>query len=103
MRGMADITGAAAGLEFGVYLPQVSLSFEQMLGRALECERLGYDALWLYDHLYAPGVPGQPSLEAWTLATALLARTEYVRTWLLGAAQCQCPSLNDCPLFDEAS
>jgi DNA-binding transcriptional MerR regulator len=34
---------------------------------------------------------------------ALLARTEYVRTWLQGAAQCQCPSLNDCPLFDGAS
>jgi MerR family transcriptional regulator, redox-sensitive transcriptional activator SoxR len=34
---------------------------------------------------------------------ALLARAEYVRTWLLGAAQCQCPSLNDCPLFDGSS
>lgn len=79
MRGMADITGAAAGLEFGVYLPQVSLSFEQMLGRALECERLGYDALWLYDHLYAPGLPGAGSLEPWTLATALLARTSRLR------------------------
>jgi len=76
---MSGITGAAAGLEFGVYLPQVSLSFEQMLGRALECERLGYDALWLYDHLYAPGLPGVPSLEPWTLATALLARTSRLR------------------------
>lgn len=34
---------------------------------------------------------------------ALLARTEFVRTWLLVAARCQCPSLNDCPLFDDAS
>jgi alkanesulfonate monooxygenase SsuD/methylene tetrahydromethanopterin reductase-like flavin-dependent oxidoreductase (luciferase family) len=76
---MSGITGAAAGLEFGVYLPQVNLSFEQVLGRALQCERLGFDALWLYDHLYAPGVPGAPSLEPWTLATALLARTSRLR------------------------
>ncbi|HUN35351.1 MAG TPA: LLM class flavin-dependent oxidoreductase [Trebonia sp.] len=76
---MADMTGTTAGLEFGVYLPQVSLTFEQMLGRALECERLGYDALWLYDHLYAPGLPSVPSLEPWTLATALLARTSRLR------------------------
>jgi alkanesulfonate monooxygenase SsuD/methylene tetrahydromethanopterin reductase-like flavin-dependent oxidoreductase (luciferase family) len=76
---MADITGAADGLEFGIYLPQASLGFEQMLGRALECERLGYDALWLYDHLYAPTLPGVPSLEPWTLATALLARTSRLR------------------------
>jgi F420-dependent oxidoreductase-like protein len=70
---------AAAGIELGIYLPQVALSFEQVLGRALECERLGFDALWLYDHLYSPGQPDRPSLEAWTLATALLARTSRLR------------------------
>jgi alkanesulfonate monooxygenase SsuD/methylene tetrahydromethanopterin reductase-like flavin-dependent oxidoreductase (luciferase family) len=67
------------GPQFGIYLPQVALGFGHMLDRALELERLGYDGLWLYDHLYAPGVPGQPSLEAWTLATALLARTSRLR------------------------
>ena len=69
----------AAGIEFGIYLPQVAMSFEQVLDRALECERLGFDALWLYDHLYSPGQPDKPSLEAWTLATALLARTSRLR------------------------
>jgi alkanesulfonate monooxygenase SsuD/methylene tetrahydromethanopterin reductase-like flavin-dependent oxidoreductase (luciferase family) len=70
---------AAAGIEFGIYLPQVALSFGQVLDPALECERLGFDALWLYDHLYSPGQPDKPSLEAWTLATALLARTSRLR------------------------
>jgi F420-dependent oxidoreductase-like protein len=70
---------AAAGIEFGIYLPQVAMSFEQVLDRALECERLGFDALWLYDHFYSPGQPDKPSLEAWTLATALLARTSRLR------------------------
>jgi MerR family redox-sensitive transcriptional activator SoxR len=33
--------------------------------------------------------------------TALLARTEVVRGWLESAARCECPSLDDCPLFDD--
>ena len=55
------------------------MGFGQVLDRALEGERLGFDALWLYDHLYSPGQPDKPSLEAWTLATALLARTSRLR------------------------
>jgi len=33
--------------------------------------------------------------------TALIARTEIVRSWLESAARCECPSLDECPLFDE--
>ena len=28
-------------------------------------------------------------------------RTEIVRGWLESAARCECPSLDECPLFDE--
>ena len=31
----------------------------------------------------------------------LIARTEIVRDWLESAARCECPSLDDCPLFDD--
>jgi MerR family transcriptional regulator, redox-sensitive transcriptional activator SoxR len=31
---------------------------------------------------------------------ALIARAELVRQWLQAAAGCECPSLDDCPLFD---
>lgn len=65
--------------EIGVYLPQMGLSFEEVLHRTQRCEDLGIDSLWLYDHLYGPGMPEYPSMEAWTLATALLARTERIR------------------------
>jgi alkanesulfonate monooxygenase SsuD/methylene tetrahydromethanopterin reductase-like flavin-dependent oxidoreductase (luciferase family) len=65
--------------EIGVYLPQLGFTYEQMLHRTRRCEELGIDSLWLYDHLYGPGVPDYPSLEAWTLATALLANTERIR------------------------
>jgi MerR family transcriptional regulator, redox-sensitive transcriptional activator SoxR len=33
--------------------------------------------------------------------TALIARTEIVRGWLESAARCECPSLDECPLFDD--
>ncbi|MDZ4269429.1 MAG: LLM class flavin-dependent oxidoreductase [Mycobacterium sp.] len=65
--------------EIGVYLPQMGFSFDDVLHRTRRCEALGIDSLWLYDHLYGPGMPDYPSMEAWTLATALLSRTERIR------------------------
>lgn len=32
---------------------------------------------------------------------ATIERAELVRGWLEHAARCECPSLDDCPLFDE--
>lgn len=66
-------------MDIGVYVPQLGLSYPQLLHRAKRCEQLGIGSLWLYDHLYGPGFPDLPSLEAWTLATALLSATERLR------------------------
>ncbi len=66
-------------LDIGVYVPQLGFGYDDMLHRARRCEELGIGSLWLYDHLYGPGLPDMPSLEAWTLATALLANTERLR------------------------
>jgi alkanesulfonate monooxygenase SsuD/methylene tetrahydromethanopterin reductase-like flavin-dependent oxidoreductase (luciferase family) len=66
-------------LDVGVYVPQMGFTFADVLHRAQRCEQLDIGSLWLYDHLYGPGVPNIPSLEAWTLATALLSRTERLR------------------------
>lgn len=66
-------------MDVGIYVPQLAFDFDDVLHRALRAEELGYRSLWLYDHLYGPGAPGLPSLEAWTLATALLARTSTLR------------------------
>ena len=66
-------------LDVGVYLPQMAFSYQDLLHRALRCEELGIGSVWLYDHLYGPGMPDVASLEAWTLATALLARTGRLR------------------------
>jgi MerR family redox-sensitive transcriptional activator SoxR len=34
---------------------------------------------------------------------ALIERTELVRDWLECAARCECPTLDDCPLFEDAA
>ena len=67
------------GMDVGVYVPQLGLTYADVLHRARRCEELGIGSLWLYDHLYAPGLPTLPSLEAWTLATALLSATDRLR------------------------
>jgi alkanesulfonate monooxygenase SsuD/methylene tetrahydromethanopterin reductase-like flavin-dependent oxidoreductase (luciferase family) len=57
----------------------MGFTYHQILHRTLRCEQLGIDSVWLYDHLYGPGAPDYPSMEAWTLATALLSRTDRIR------------------------
>ena len=66
-------------VEFGIYIPQLALGFDDLLARAQLCEELGYSSFWLFDHLYGPALPDVPSFEAWTLAAALLARTTRLR------------------------
>ncbi|MBI5737544.1 MAG: LLM class flavin-dependent oxidoreductase, partial [Mycolicibacterium neoaurum] len=56
-----------AALDIGVYVPQMGFSYADVLHRAVRCEELGIGSLWLYDHLYGPGMPEIDSLEAWTL------------------------------------
>jgi len=66
-------------VEVGLYLPQVAMSPDDVLGKAVAADELGFHSLWLYDHLYAPGLPAQDSFEGWTLASWLLARTTRLR------------------------
>jgi alkanesulfonate monooxygenase SsuD/methylene tetrahydromethanopterin reductase-like flavin-dependent oxidoreductase (luciferase family) len=63
----------------GIYIPQVTGSYEEVLAQARRVEELGFGSFWLFDHLYTPMLPDRPALEAWTLATALLAHTTELR------------------------
>lgn len=63
-------------VHFGVTVPQISRTWEESKTAAQEFERLGYDSLWVCDHLYGVPRPQIPILEAWTLLTALGAVTE---------------------------
>jgi alkanesulfonate monooxygenase SsuD/methylene tetrahydromethanopterin reductase-like flavin-dependent oxidoreductase (luciferase family) len=66
-------------VEIGIYAPQVSLPYEEVIDRARIAEELGFHSLWFYDHLYSPGLPALPSFEAWTLASYVLAQTTRLR------------------------
>ncbi len=67
------------GVRFGLFLPQLNMSFATIEERVLQAEELGYDSVWLMDHLAAPAAPAADTFEGWTLASALAARTARIR------------------------
>lgn len=64
---------------FGLFLPQLRMSFPTILERTLAAEAAGFDSVWLMDHLAAPAAPEHDTLEGWTLAAALAVRTTTIR------------------------
>ena len=64
---------------FGLFLPQLRMSFETILERTLTAEAAGFDSVWLMDHLVAPMAREVDVFEGWTLAAALAARTTRIR------------------------
>ena len=65
-------------VHFGVTVPQIKRTFEESRSAAREFEAMGYDSIWVCDHLYGPQSPTIPILEAWSLVAALAASTERV-------------------------
>ncbi len=64
---------------FGLFLPQLRMSFATILERTLAAEVAGFDSVWLMDHLAAPAADELDTFEGWTLAAALAARTTSIR------------------------
>lgn len=63
---------------FGVTIPQIKRTWEESKSASAEFEAMGYDSLWVCDHLYGPQSPTIPILEAWSLVSAVAAVTEKV-------------------------
>ncbi len=63
---------------FGVNVPQIKRAWAETAAAAREFEALGFDSIWVNDHLYGPQSPSIPILEAWTAVAALAAITERV-------------------------
>jgi alkanesulfonate monooxygenase SsuD/methylene tetrahydromethanopterin reductase-like flavin-dependent oxidoreductase (luciferase family) len=79
---MAEHTPSSSrdeSVRVGIYVPQLAFSYDDLLARARQCEDLGFDSFWLFDHLYGPHLPDVPAFEGWTLATALLTQTTRLR------------------------
>ena len=68
---------------FGVFLPQLRMDYETILGRARAAEAAGYDSVWFMDHMVTPALPEAPCFEGFTLATAIADRHDG---WLTEAA-----------------
>ena len=64
---------------FGVTLPQIKRPWVAAAEAARGFEQLGFDSLWVCDHLYGPQSPQLPILEAWTMVSAVAAITERVQ------------------------
>ena len=65
--------------KFGCQLPQDIPDPERLIEIAKECESLGYDSVWAYDHLSPYWLRSGRALECWTLLSAVAARTSKIR------------------------
>ena len=66
-------------VRFGVTLPQIKRTWPEARDAAIEFDRLGYDSLWVCDHLYGVPAPQLPILEAWTQLAAIAAVTDQAK------------------------
>jgi len=64
---------------FGVTLPQIKRTWPEASAAAREFDALGYDSLFVCDHLYGVPMPQLPILEAWTELSAVAAITERAK------------------------
>ena len=66
-------------MKVGLVLPLFSGEPERVLAFAERAERLGFDGVFAFDHLFPPGAsPDRPSLEAFSTLSAVAARTERI-------------------------
>ena len=74
-------------LNLGILLWSQGATWPEMLDAAKRVDRLGYEHLWTWDHLYAIfGDPYQPIFEGWGLLHAWARETERTRLGLLVGA-----------------
>src|SRR3954469_24750728 len=62
---------------FGLFLPQISLTFAELSATARAAEAMGFGHLWFIDHFDLPGLGDV--LEGWTVASAITSVTKTIR------------------------
>ena len=66
-------------IKFGVTLPQFTQERERFLDGARRAEQLGYDSVWVFDHLWPlSGGRERPVLESWMALSYLATATERI-------------------------
>ena len=61
----------AKPMHFGVTLPQIKRSWAEARDAAIEFDRLGFDSVWVCDHLSGIPMPNLPIFEAWSMLAAV--------------------------------
>ena len=69
----------AKKVRFGVTLPQIKRSWQEARDTAIEIDALGYDSLWVCDHVYGVPAPNLPIFEAWSELAAVAAITKQAK------------------------
>jgi len=69
----------ARPVRFGATLPQIKRTWDETRAAAVEFDALGYDSLWVCDHLVGIPMPKLPILEGWSLLAAVAAVTKQAR------------------------
>ena len=64
--------------KLGVTLPQFTDDRERLLEGASRAEALGFDSVWVFDHLWPLGAKHRPILEAWSALAAVAAVTDRI-------------------------
>jgi probable F420-dependent oxidoreductase len=65
-------------MHFGLTLPQIKRSWAEARDAAVGFDRLGFDSVWVCDHLYGIPMPNLPIFEAWSELAAVAALTDRV-------------------------
>src|SRR6186997_3196117 len=74
-------------VKLGILLWSQASTWPEKLDAAKRVDRLGYDHLWTWDHVYAIfGDPYQPIFEGWSSLAAWAMATEHTRLGLLVGA-----------------
>lgn len=66
-------------MKVGLLIPQEGAAFADVLAHARLAESLGFDSVWVEDHLRVIAVPpGTPAYEGWTTLVGILAGTKRI-------------------------
>jgi F420-dependent oxidoreductase-like protein len=69
----------AKPVRFGVTLPQIKRTWTEARDAAIAFDQLGFESLWVCDHVYGVPLPKLPILEAWSQLAAVAAVTEQAK------------------------
>jgi len=97
---LSAMSGIKRKVLFGVETPAEGIEFDVLKAHALEAEKLGYNSVWLVDHILTVAFPhGNPQPDTWTTMSALLASTSTIRV----GAMVLCNAFRHAPLMANAA